>query len=195
MAFWIALPVVLFGEALQMWAASHLVKQSHLTTSGPYSFVRNPMYTGRFFVGLGCVLMAWNPWVVAVYAWRSLRSTLAAVWPARRNVCPNSTAKTTGATGPPFADGSRASHPTRCRPLSRKLGEALQEPRAPRGTRPDRRPRGHIRLSSPSTPSRSGRSEANTAACSKHIQELLPPARFTTAWLHCMLGCYQSMFD
>lgn len=66
-AFWWGAPVCLFGELIQMWAASHLHKDERLTVSGPYSHVRNPMYLGRFFLGLGLLIMTWNPWLVGVY--------------------------------------------------------------------------------------------------------------------------------
>lgn len=57
MYFWYGVPVVIFGELIQMWATSHLHKDKHMTISGPYSHVRNPMYFGRFFVGLGFFIM------------------------------------------------------------------------------------------------------------------------------------------
>lgn len=49
--------ITLFGELWQMWAASHLRKDKSLATSGPYAYVRNPMYFGRFFVLLGFSIM------------------------------------------------------------------------------------------------------------------------------------------
>lgn len=65
--FWYGAPVVLFGELIQMWASSQLLKDRHLTISGPYSHVRNPMYIGRFVLGLGFFIMIANPYVVAGY--------------------------------------------------------------------------------------------------------------------------------
>jgi len=44
------------GEALQWWSAGHLRKNVALAASGPYALVRNPMYIGRFLVGLGFAL-------------------------------------------------------------------------------------------------------------------------------------------
>ena len=58
--FWYGLPVVVIGELIQMWATSHLHKDTKFTISGPYSHVRNPMYFGRFFVGLGVFMMTWS---------------------------------------------------------------------------------------------------------------------------------------
>ncbi|MDH7603017.1 MAG: isoprenylcysteine carboxylmethyltransferase family protein [Armatimonadota bacterium] len=66
-AFWIGAPVAVLGELVQIWAASHLHKDEHLTVSGPYSHVRNPMYIGRFILGLGFFLMTRNPYLIAGY--------------------------------------------------------------------------------------------------------------------------------
>lgn len=38
-----------------------------LNTTGAYSLVRNPLYLGNFFMGLGPAMFAGNPWLVAVY--------------------------------------------------------------------------------------------------------------------------------
>jgi len=65
--FWYGAPVAIFGELIQMWAGSQLHKDQHLTISGPYSHVRNPMYTGRFFFGLGFFIMTRNPYLIAGY--------------------------------------------------------------------------------------------------------------------------------
>lgn len=60
-AFYYGAAVAILGELIQMWATSHLHKDTKFTISGPYSHVRNPMYFGRFFVGLGIFIMTWNP--------------------------------------------------------------------------------------------------------------------------------------
>jgi len=54
---WIGMAVTLGGEFIQMWAAAHLRKDASLAASGPYAYVRNPMYIGRFFVLLGFATM------------------------------------------------------------------------------------------------------------------------------------------
>ncbi|MCL5103044.1 MAG: hypothetical protein M1133_02865 [Armatimonadetes bacterium] len=66
-AFWYGAPVALLGELIQMWATSHLHKDTRFTISGPYSHVRNPMYFGRFFVGLGIFIMTWSPCLIITY--------------------------------------------------------------------------------------------------------------------------------
>lgn len=65
--FWYGAPVTVLGELIQMWAGSQLHKDQHLTISGPYSHVRNPMYIGRFVLGLGLFIMTVNPYLIAAY--------------------------------------------------------------------------------------------------------------------------------
>lgn len=65
--FWYGVPVAILGELIQMWAGSQLHKDEHFTISGPYSHVRNPMYMGRFVLGLGIFIMTKNPYLIAGY--------------------------------------------------------------------------------------------------------------------------------
>jgi protein-S-isoprenylcysteine O-methyltransferase Ste14 len=67
-AFWVGAAVAVIGELVQMWAGSQLHKDKHLTVSGPYSHVRNPMYIGRFILGLGFFVMTANVYLIAGYA-------------------------------------------------------------------------------------------------------------------------------
>lgn len=50
------LPVSFLGLALRAWAAGHLEKNSTLTVSGPYAWVRNPLYIGTLTTALGFVI-------------------------------------------------------------------------------------------------------------------------------------------
>ena len=59
--------VCLFGESIQLWCFASLDKNRTLAVKGPYMFIRNPMYIGRFFVLLGCLLLAGNVWLIAVF--------------------------------------------------------------------------------------------------------------------------------
>lgn len=52
------LPVALLGLALRAWAAGHLEKNLQLTTSGPFSYVRNPLYIGTLTVAAGFAIAA-----------------------------------------------------------------------------------------------------------------------------------------
>lgn len=65
--FWVGMPIAVFGEMIQLWSSSQIQKEKHLTISGPYSHVRNPMYIGRFFLILGFVVMTDIPWLIALY--------------------------------------------------------------------------------------------------------------------------------
>ena len=49
----LGLPVVLAGLSLRAWAAGHLRKNQQLATSGPYAYVRNPLYIGSLLAALG----------------------------------------------------------------------------------------------------------------------------------------------
>lgn len=45
--------VALCGLAIRAWAAGHLRKNQQLAVSGPYAFVRNPLYVGTLLTGIG----------------------------------------------------------------------------------------------------------------------------------------------
>jgi len=50
------IPVSVLGLALRAWAAGHLQKDSTLTDSGPYAWVRNPLYLGTLTTAAGLVI-------------------------------------------------------------------------------------------------------------------------------------------
>lgn len=45
--------VGLAGVLIRAWAAGHLAKNQQLATSGPYAYVRNPLYAGTLIAGIG----------------------------------------------------------------------------------------------------------------------------------------------
>lgn len=45
--------LVAVGAALRAWGAGHLVKTDQLTTSGPYAYLRHPLYLGTLLVAAG----------------------------------------------------------------------------------------------------------------------------------------------
>ena len=58
----IGLAVALPGELLRVWASGHIDKRREITTSGPYRFVRHPMYSAFWL--LACAQAALIPnWV------------------------------------------------------------------------------------------------------------------------------------
>jgi rfaE bifunctional protein nucleotidyltransferase chain/domain len=79
-AYWLAAPTVASmvlgclvavpGEALRIWAAGHLRKAREVTTSGPYRFMRHPLYIGSTVMGLGFAVASgtvWSALVVLAY--------------------------------------------------------------------------------------------------------------------------------
>jgi protein-S-isoprenylcysteine O-methyltransferase Ste14 len=64
---WPGVAVALAGESLQLWATAHLRKNVQVVKSGPYAWLRNPMYLGRFFVGLGLALLTWRWYLILPY--------------------------------------------------------------------------------------------------------------------------------
>ena len=58
------MPVSVAGLLLRAWATGHLEKNMKLTRSGPYSFVRNPLYIGTLLVATGFVI-AGRRWMLA----------------------------------------------------------------------------------------------------------------------------------
>lgn len=63
----VGLPVSLVGLAIRSWAAGHLEKNTTLTDSGPYAWVRNPLYIGTLMVAAGLVIAA-RRWELAALA-------------------------------------------------------------------------------------------------------------------------------
>ena len=59
LALW--LPVSLVGLWLRGWAAGHLAKNQQLVNTGPYAYLRNPLYLGTLLVAAGLVLASREP--------------------------------------------------------------------------------------------------------------------------------------
>ena len=70
-AFWLARPSwlsvgigavgALVGEALRVWAAGHLEKGNEVTTSGPYRWLRHPLYVSSSLMGVGFAAASRHP--------------------------------------------------------------------------------------------------------------------------------------
>lgn len=59
--------VVFWGEMIRVWASGHLMRTQELTTSGPYAYVRDPLYLGRLLLLIGFCIMAWGyAWIVLI---------------------------------------------------------------------------------------------------------------------------------
>ncbi len=54
------IPIAL-GEGLRLWATGHLHKNDALTVTGPYAYLRNPLYLGTLLIASGLALIAASP--------------------------------------------------------------------------------------------------------------------------------------
>ncbi len=59
------IPLSLAGLLLRGWAAGHLAKNETLATSGPYRWIRNPLYLGTLAVAAGLIISA-RRWELAI---------------------------------------------------------------------------------------------------------------------------------
>jgi protein-S-isoprenylcysteine O-methyltransferase Ste14 len=57
--------LILFGEAIRIWAAGHLQKNEILTVTGPYAYVKNPLYIGTILITTGFCIFANNIYLLA----------------------------------------------------------------------------------------------------------------------------------
>lgn len=58
--FGIGFSLALLGEALRIWGCGHLRKNQDVIMSGPFAYVKNPLYVGTFLIVAGFCLMASN---------------------------------------------------------------------------------------------------------------------------------------
>src|SRR5688572_18294666 len=65
------------GEVLRIWAAGHIEKGREVTRSGPYGYVRHPLYLGSTIMGVGFMIAA-RSWIVAAIVGTYLLFTLVA---------------------------------------------------------------------------------------------------------------------
>jgi protein-S-isoprenylcysteine O-methyltransferase Ste14 len=80
--------VMFAGEAIRFWGVSIVGSETRTTgsvggtfliTTGPYAFVRNPLYVGNMlmYTGVGIMSMAWWPWLpLAALIWFYVQYTL-----------------------------------------------------------------------------------------------------------------------
>src|SRR4030042_1186331 len=61
----IGMILIFFGEGIRIWAAGHLQKNEVLTVTGPYAYVKNPLYIGSIFITTGFCIMADNIYLLA----------------------------------------------------------------------------------------------------------------------------------
>jgi len=60
--------VVLAGIFVRAVASGHVEKNRVLATTGPYAYVRNPLYVGSIIIGIGFTIAARDLWVLVAIA-------------------------------------------------------------------------------------------------------------------------------
>jgi protein-S-isoprenylcysteine O-methyltransferase Ste14 len=71
--------VALAGEAIRVWAAGHLEKSREVTRTGPYRWMRHPLYVCSSVIALGVVLAGRSVLLGAVAAIYMASTILAAI--------------------------------------------------------------------------------------------------------------------
>jgi protein-S-isoprenylcysteine O-methyltransferase Ste14 len=64
--------LVVLGMLVRLWASGHVIKDKALATTGPYAFVRHPLYVGNEFIGVGFCLACGLWWSLPVWILISL---------------------------------------------------------------------------------------------------------------------------
>ncbi len=62
---------MVLGSLIRLWSNGYAIKMDRLTTSGPYAFVRNPLYCGTAIIVFGVIVLvnlAW-PGVIVLVGW------------------------------------------------------------------------------------------------------------------------------
>jgi len=62
----LGLLVAACGEAVRVWAAGHLEKSREVTRSGPYRYIRHPLYFGSTLIAIGVAIAARHLVVAAI---------------------------------------------------------------------------------------------------------------------------------
>jgi len=74
--YWLARPtlqsfligglIVICGELIRLWAAGYLMKNQELIISGPYAYIRDPLYLGSLLIFTGLSVAGQNWWLLLV---------------------------------------------------------------------------------------------------------------------------------
>lgn len=64
----VGIAISLLGLLLRAWAAGHLAKDRQLATSGPYAYIRNPLYLGTLIAALGIVIASRSVRLALIFA-------------------------------------------------------------------------------------------------------------------------------
>jgi len=55
------------GESLRIWSSGYIRKNEMLSTTGPYSLSRNPLYVGSFIMGVGFIISMGVVWMAFLF--------------------------------------------------------------------------------------------------------------------------------
>ena len=66
--FWGGTGFAVLGGLIRLWAAGHVKKDKVLATTGPYGFVRHPLYVGNHLITLAFCLASGLWWSFVVWA-------------------------------------------------------------------------------------------------------------------------------
>ena len=56
------------GIVIRFWAGGYVKKDKELATTGPYAYVRNPLYVGNVLIALGFCILSGQAWSFAALA-------------------------------------------------------------------------------------------------------------------------------
>ena len=65
-SLWLGVPISLIGLSIRAWAAGHLAKNENLAMSGPYAYVRNPLYLGTLLTAAGVAVASRSWWLAGL---------------------------------------------------------------------------------------------------------------------------------
>jgi len=71
--FWVGIGFLVASGWIRIWASGHLVKNKVLTVTGPYAYVKNPLYIGTFLGMIGTAFLTMgDPGVVQPWYYRHM---------------------------------------------------------------------------------------------------------------------------
>lgn len=65
--FYIGVAITIPGMLIRLWASGHVKKDKALATSGPYGYVRHPLYVGNHLITFGFCLASGLWWSLPVW--------------------------------------------------------------------------------------------------------------------------------